>query len=170
MTSLRGRAVWFASLVLAIQVAGCNGSPLAVAQEGAASVAPTTVAPTGPATVPPIAPFPSVVMPDQLRGLWTADVQRRGPTNGAWSLGISEHGMELKNPIAATDDDYFWLSVDRIDDRSFHLAADEDCGPATYAWAIEAGQLAMTTTDDAVTDDGCGDRRVTLTTPFTRQP
>jgi len=140
---------------IAIALAACNGSPGGVGQQAAAG----TPAPVS--SVPAAVPFPSVVMPKELLGVWTANVQRPGPSSGVWRLRVSEHLMELKNPGGASDADYFWLWTDRIDGSSFHMASDADCGTADYTWAISGGQLLMTTSNDA-----CGDRKVILTTPF----
>jgi hypothetical protein len=139
---------------IAIALAACSGSPGGAGQQAAATVVPVSSAPAA-------VPFPSVVMPEQLRGTWIANVQRPGPSSGIWRLRISEHLMELKNPGVASDADYFWLWTDRIDGSSFHMASDADCSTADYTWAISGGQLLMTTSNDA-----CGDRKVILTTPF----
>ena len=152
------RIIATGAAILALVLGACSASTTSGTgqQAPAATVAPAS---TGPTTVP----FPGVSMPSELLGVWTANVQREGPTSGIWRLRVTDHLMELKNPQGASDADYFWLWTDRIDGTSFHEAADADCSQATYQWAITAGQLVMTTADDT-----CGDRKVILTTPFKR--
>jgi len=164
VTTMHRHRVLVLIAVVGLILAACGGSTQGVAQQGAAA---TVAAPSTAATT---LPFPDVVMPKDLLGVWTANVQRPGPSNGLWRIRITEHLMELKNPAAASDSDYFWLWTDRIDDRTFHMAADADCPAATYTWSVQASQLVMTTTDDNSTNDPCSDRMVTLPTPFTRQP
>ena len=158
---IRTRLIAFA-MVVGVALAACGSATSGSGQQAPASLQVPASA------VPTTLPFPSVVMPKELLGVWIANVQKPGPSNGIWRLRITEHLMELKNPAAASDADYFWLWTDRIDGTSFHMAADSDCKGATYTWAIQGGQLLMTTADDARTSDPCGDRTVTLTTPFKR--
>jgi hypothetical protein len=149
----------------AIAFAACGGSI-----QGAGQQAPATTVAAAPSATPRIAPYPDVVMPESLRGTWIANVQRPGPSNGIWRLRVSEHGMELKNPAAGSDEDFFWVMTDRIDGTSFHIAHDADCPELTFSWKVTGDELVMTTSrpQPTTTDDLCGDPVVTLTTPFKR--
>jgi hypothetical protein len=155
------RIIATGAAILALVLGACSGSTTSGTgqQAPAATVAPAS---TGPTTVP----FPGVVMPKELLGTWIADVRQPGPSTGLWRLRVTEHLMELKNPAAASDADYFWLWTDKIDGKTFHMAADADCPAATYSWALQAGQLVMTSTDDTSKNTPCSDRHVVLTTPF----
>jgi hypothetical protein len=151
--------------IVAIALGACSGMPGGAGQQGAAASQHRAAASVAPASaVPTTLPFPNVVMPAELRGVWAARIQgANGPAEGIWRLRVTEHLMELKNPHDATDDGYFWLWTDRIDGTSFHMASDADCQPATYTWALTGTQLTLTTADDA-----CGDRKIVLTTPWHR--
>ena len=154
--------------ILGVLIAACSGSTTGAGQQGAAAtVAPIPAAPSAPAD---FVAYPGVVMPEALRGVWVANVQRPGPSTGIWRLRITEHVMWLKNPGSASDADYFETHTDRIDDRSFHQLADGDCPEITYQYTVTGDQLIMTTTrpQPTSTDDLCGDGVVIMTTPFKR--
>src|SRR5262245_52130313 len=90
MPKTRSRLTVLAA-AFAVVLAACGSAT----SGGAGQQAPAaTVA----AATPIVGPYPSVVMPERLRGTWYANVQRPGPSNGIWRLRISEHAMQLKNP------------------------------------------------------------------------
>jgi len=157
--------------VLGVLIAACSGSTTGTAQQGAAATA-MTAAPIPAATSAPadFVAYPGVVMPEALRGVWIANVQRPGPSSGLWRLRITEHVMWLKNPVSASDADYFVTHTDRIDDKSFHQRAADDCPEITYQYTVTGDQLILTTTrpQPTSTDDVCGDGVVIMTTPFKR--
>ena len=70
------RIIATGAAILALVLGACSGSTTSGTgqQAPAATVAPAS---TGPTTVP----FPGVSMPKDLLGVWTANVQREGPTH-----------------------------------------------------------------------------------------
>jgi hypothetical protein len=120
-----------------------------------------------PTVRPTATPVPrSVVIPEAFRGTWTSDMNGTSASSGTWTLRITEHDAELRNPIAGSGAEFFSLNPDAATTDRLELAADPDCPAGHYAWAIEDGRLTFATTADV-----CEDRLAVLTTgPWSRQP
>ena len=107
------------------------------------------------------------VVPEALRGTWTADVRGTTASSGTWTLLISESNLALGNPIGG---DPFTLDPVSISATAMVLPADAGCPdqsvvtPGTYTLAISGDTVRITGSDS------CGDRRAVLTTgPWTRR-
>src|SRR5262249_35467922 len=143
------RSIAAAVAILAL-VAACSGTGRPAGQQAVAG----TVAPSAPS---PAGYWP-VTIPAPLRGTRTTDIRHPGASNGTWVLRSDDHSLSLRNPSAPSADDFFGLNADRVDASSIHLADEQDCSAASYAWAVADGRLTLTTADDR-----CGDRRIILT-------
>jgi hypothetical protein len=151
-------------LVLGIAlVAGCGSAATVPGQQAAAgTVAPTgTPAPTAaPTNVPSATAAPQQSpIPEAFRGVWTASLAAGGQSHGAWKLRITAEDMELLNPRAASDADYFSMNphVATLDGVTF--ADDPECAGASYHWTIDGDTLTFA----AAGTDPCSDRFDTLT-------
>jgi hypothetical protein len=151
-------------LVLGIALLeGCGSRASVPGQQAAAgTVAPTATAVPTPAStsLPSAAAAPQQSpIPEAFRGVWTASLAAGGQSHGAWKLRISAEDMELLNPRAASDADYFSMNphVATLDGVTF--ADDPECAGASYHWTIDADTLTFA----AVGTDPCSDRFDTLT-------
>ena len=73
--------------------------------------------------------------------------------------------MELLNPKAESEAEYFSINPRAASTADFTLWADADCPPATYQWSLSGDTLTLTAVDDP-----CLDRHDVLSsTPFTRE-
>jgi|tagenome__1003787_1003787.scaffolds.fasta_scaffold20384941_2 hypothetical protein len=149
-------------LVLAIPlVAGCGSAASVPGQQAAAgTIAPTgTAAPTAAPTGLPSAPPDARSIPEAFRGVWTASLAAGGQSHGAWKLRITAEDMELLNPRAASDADYFSMNPHAATLDEVTFADDPECAGASYHWTIDGDTLTFA----AQGTDPCSDRFDTLT-------
>ena len=132
-------------LVALLLLAGCGSAGAAQGQQAAA------------ATAAPAAE--TVRIPDALLGTWKADVIGTSASSGTWTLRITADDMELLNPIATSEDEYFSINPKTISDTGLTLWEEPDCDAAEYEWSIDGGSLTF----EAVKDE-CIDRPAVLTT------
>lgn len=158
MTTRSTSIIW---LVLAISAAACNATgvpplPTATAVPVATRATPST-------------PAPVVVVPEDLRGTWAANVQGTTASSGLWTLEISSSNLMLQNPVGG---DLFSLGPTLVSETSLVLAADAECPDqatvtaGTYTLALTGDSLRIT-----LVSDSCGDRSgVLVAGPWTRKP
>ena len=96
---------------------------------------------------------------DAFLGTWTADITEGPSSHGTWSLRITPYDMELLNPMAASEDEYFSLNPKTTSETGVTMWEDPECAGAEYRWSIDGGSLTF----EAV-EDTCGDRNAVLTT------
>src|SRR5262245_6575300 len=106
-------------LLVASILAGCGASAGPGQQAAAATAAPTAT------PLPPEAE--NAPIPEAFRGVWTTDLRTGGQSHGAWRLRITEHEMELLNPVAKSDSDYFPLHSVFATQEGVSFDADADC-------------------------------------------
>ena len=136
-------------------VAGCGTAPSAAGQQAAAAVV------TPEPSLPPV--DNPLHIPAGFVGTWTSNITSGTSSHGVWRLRISADDMELLNPVAHSDSDYFTLHPRSASDTVLSLFADGDCPAALYDWALAGGTLALTAIDDS-----CEDRHDVLTSgPWT---
>jgi hypothetical protein len=141
----------------ALLVAGCGSASTGPGQQAAAATA--TPAPTA---LPPDAPIP-----EAFRGTWTSDLSSGGQSHGVWRLRIGADEMELLNPVAKSEAEYFPLHARAATLEGVSFYADADCQPASYRWNVASDELTLT----VVGTDPCSDRWDTLaTSPWHREP
>ena len=134
-----------AALVALLLLAGCGSAGGVPGQQAAAA----TAAP----------PAVALQIPDELLGTWKADVTGTSASSGTWTLRITADDMELLNPIATSDDEYFSINPKTISDTGLTLWEEPDCEAAEYEWSIDGGSLTF----EAIKDT-CMDRPAVLTT------
>ena len=137
------------ALLLALTLAaGCDAGPSRPGQQAAAATA------TPSATeLPPDGP-----VPEAYRGLWESNLVTGGQSHGTWKLRIGEDELELLNPIAKSEAEYFPLHARAATEEGISFYADPDCQGASYQWSLEGEELTFTVVDR----DPCGDRWDTL--------
>ena len=75
--------------------------------------------------------------------------------------------MELLNPVAKSEADYFPLHAHAATAEGVSFRADQDCEPASYTWDLSGDELTLT----VVGTDPCSDRWDTLAAmPWHREP
>jgi len=131
-------------------VAGCGpGSGLGAGQQAAAATAvpsPTELPSDGP-------------IPDAFLGTWTAVRSSGTQSHGTWTLKITRDDMQLLNPIATSDADFFSLNPRAATDEGVSFYDDPDCLGASYTWSLAGEALTFA----APHVDSCIDRYWTLT-------
>ena len=132
-------------LVATLLLAGCGSAGAAQGQQAAA------------ATAAPVTE--SVQIPEALLGTWKADVIGTSASSGTWTLRITADDMELLNPIATSEDEYFSINPKTITDTALTLWEEPDCEAAEYGWSVDGGSLTF-----EVVTDTCIDRPAVLTT------
>lgn len=154
------------ALVLVLGIAlleGCGSAATVPGQQAAAgTVAPTnTPAPTAAVTnLPSATPAePKSPIPETFRGVWTSNLAAGGQSHGGWKLRITADDMELLNPRAASDADYFSIHPEGATPQGVSFADDPDCSGASYHWSLAGDALTLA----AVGTDPCSDRFDTLT-------
>jgi hypothetical protein len=143
-----GLAVALATLAT-FALAGCGAGAGAQGQQAPAA----TVAPS-PTAIPPDVPIPAAFI-----GTWKADRSTGTQSHGTWTLRITSDDMELLNPIATSDADFFTLHPRGATPTDISFYADPDCLGASYHWRVDGDALTFTS-DHA---DSCIDRYSTLT-------
>ncbi|MFL5713907.1 MAG: hypothetical protein ACJ769_04500 [Chloroflexota bacterium] len=129
-------------------VAGCGSGSTHPGQQAAAAATPSAT------VLPSDAPIPAA-----FRGVWTTGLSGGGESHGLWKLRITPDEMELLNPVAESELDYFPLHATGATPEGVSFAADADCEPASYRWVLAGDTLTLT----VVGTDSCTDRQDTLT-------
>ena len=145
-----------AGILMALLLVACGSGVAAQGQQAAAATA-------APATASPATAEDSRI-PDAFLGTWTADITEGTASYGTWSLRITPYDMELLNPIAGSEDEYFSLNPKTTSETGVSMWEDPDCEAAEYRWSIDGGLLTF----EAV-EDTCGDRKAVLTTTSWQQ-
>jgi len=146
------------ALVLALTVvAGCDAGPPRPGQQAAGATATPTAT-----ELPSDAPIP-----EAFRGLWTSDLSSGSQSHGLWHLRIGAGEMELLNPKAKDETEYFRLHARAATDAGVSFYTDPDCDGASYQWALAGDELTFT----PMGIDPCPDRWSTLASqPWHRVP
>jgi hypothetical protein len=139
-------------LFAATLLAGCG--PAATGPGQQAAVATATPSATA---LPPDAPIP-----EAFRGVWTTQLDTGGQSHGAWKLRITADELELHNPVAPSEDEYFQLHARAATQEgvSFYDDPPENCPGTSYRWTLDGDTLTLTPVDR----DPCPDRWDTLAT------
>ena len=137
-------------LILATTVfAGCGSETPRLGQQAAVATA-----------TPAATPLPSdAPIPEAFRGVWTTQLDAGGQSHGGWKLRITENDMELLNPVASSEADYFPLHARAATQEGVSFYDDPDCLGTSYRWTLEGDDLTLAVVDR----DPCGDRWDTLT-------
>jgi hypothetical protein len=137
-------------LLAGVLVTGCgSGASLGGGQQAAAA----TSAPS-PTELPSDGPIP-----DAFLGTWTVVRDSGTQSHGTWTLRITREDMQLLNPVAKSDAEFFSLNPRAATEEGVSFYTDPDCLGASYRWSL-AGDALTFTTDHA---DSCIDRYWTLT-------
>jgi len=137
-------------LLSALLVAGCGKGSTGPGQQAAVA----TATPSATA-LPPDAPIP-----EAFRGVWTTQLDTGGQSHGAWKLRITADEMELLNPIASSESEYFPLHARAATQEGVSFDDDPDCLGASYRWTLDGDSLTLSPVDR----DPCSDRWDTLAT------
>jgi len=139
-----------ALLLSATLLAGCGTGSTGPGQQAAVA----TAAPTA-TVLPPDAPIP-----DAFLGVWTTQLDSGGQSHGAWKLRITADEMELLNPVASSEAEYFPLHARAASTEGVSFDTDSDCQGASYRWTLDGNTLTLAPVDR----DPCPDRWDTLAT------
>jgi hypothetical protein len=137
-----------ALLLAASMLAACDASAGREGQQAAAA----TATPSATA-LPPDAPIP-----EAFRGMWTSSLASGGQSHGTWKLSITEREMELLNPVATSDAEWFPLHAGAATQEGVSFRGDQDCLGVSYRWALAGDELTFKVVDR----DPCSDRWDTL--------
>jgi hypothetical protein len=112
---------------------------------------------------------PRGLVPDAMRGTWTADIENTTASSGVWTLVVNGSDLTLQNPIGGNP---FSIDPTAVTTTTLSVAASADCPdqsvvtPGTYSISLQGDTLRFT-----LTSDSCGDRSAVLTGgTWTRKP
>jgi hypothetical protein len=140
------------TLLLSMLLACCGSASTGPGQQAAVATA-TPTATALPADAP---------IPEAFRGVWTTQLDTGGQSHGAWKLRITANDMELLNPAAKSEDEYFQIHprAATLEGVSFYDDPPANCPGTSYRWTLDGDTLTLTPVDR----DPCPDRWDTLAT------